>query len=74
MLRQVDPRAVGALLALYEHKAFEACQRLAQDIARQLAVPPEAGPVDWGHDSSTAFWIDRYREQGGAGAAAGRTA
>ncbi|CPL74987.1 glucose-6-phosphate isomerase [Bordetella pertussis] len=55
MLRQVDPRAVGALLA-------------------QLAVPPEAGPVDWGHDSSTAFWIDRYREQGGAGAAAGRTA
>ncbi|CPN89943.1 glucose-6-phosphate isomerase [Bordetella pertussis] len=53
MLRQVDPRAVGALLALYE---------------------PEAGPVDWGHDSSTAFWIDRYREQGGAGAAAGRTA
>ncbi|CFW27358.1 glucose-6-phosphate isomerase [Bordetella pertussis] len=60
MLRQVDPRAVGALLALYEHKA--------------LAVPPEAGPVDWGHDSSTAFWIDRYREQGGAGAAAGRTA
>ncbi|WP_304984962.1 hypothetical protein [Bordetella pertussis] len=90
VLRQVDPRAVGALLALYEHKAFvqaalwgaalggadeaQACQRLAQDIARQLAVPPEAGPVDWGHDSSTAFWIDRYREQGGAGAAAGRTA
>ncbi|MGK0625148.1 hypothetical protein QJT91_25100, partial [Bordetella bronchiseptica] len=81
---------VGALLALYEHKAFvqaalwgaalggadqaQACQRLAQDIARQLAVPPAAGPVDWGHDSSTAFWIDRYREQGGAGAAAGRTA
>ncbi|WP_033840117.1 glucose-6-phosphate isomerase, partial [Bordetella bronchiseptica] len=90
VLRQVDPRAVGALLALYEHKAFvqaalwgaalggadeaQACQRLAQDIARQLAVPPAAGPVDWGHDSSTAFWIDRYREQGGAGAAAGRTA
>ncbi|CPQ31918.1 glucose-6-phosphate isomerase [Bordetella pertussis] len=73
MLRQVDPRAVGALLALYEHKAFVQA-RLAQDIARQLAVPPEAGPVDWGHDSSTAFWIDRYREQGGAGAAAGRTA
>ncbi|CPQ95789.1 glucose-6-phosphate isomerase [Bordetella pertussis] len=62
MLRQVDPRAVGALLALYEHKAFV------------QAAPPEAGPVDWGHDSSTAFWIDRYREQGGAGAAAGRTA
>ncbi|MNY45069.1 Glucose-6-phosphate isomerase [compost metagenome] len=77
VLRQLDPRGLGALLALYEHKVFvqsvvwginpfdqwgvELGKRLASGIERELAVPVSAGVVDWGHDASTSYWIDRYR-------------
>lgn len=77
VLRQLEPRALGALLALYEHKVFvqsvvwgvnpfdqwgvELGKRLATGIERELAVPVAAGVVDWGHDASTSYWIDRYR-------------
>ncbi len=77
VLRQLDPRGLGALLALYEHKVFvqsvvwginpfdqwgvELGKRLATGIERELAVPVSAGVVDWGHDASTSYWIDRYR-------------
>ena len=77
VLRQLEPRALGALLALYEHKVFvqsvvwgvnpfdqwgvELGKRLATGIERELAVPVSAGVVDWGHDASTSYWIDRYR-------------
>lgn len=77
VLRQLEPRTLGALLALYEHKVFvqsvvwginpfdqwgvELGKQLANGIARELAVPVAAGVVDWGHDPSTSYWIDRYR-------------
>ncbi len=77
VMRQLDPRSLGALLALYEHKVFvqsvvwginpfdqwgvELGKRLATGIERELAVPVSAGLVDWGHDASTSYWIDRYR-------------
>ena len=77
VMRQLDPRSLGALLALYEHKVFvqsvvwginpfdqwgvELGKLLATGIERELAVPVSAGLVDWGHDASTSYWIDRYR-------------
>ena len=73
-LRKLDPRGLGALLALYEHKVFVQSVvwginpfdqwgvelgRLATGIERELAVPVSA--ADRGHDASTSYWIDCYR-------------
>ena len=75
--QRLDARTLGSLVALYEHKVFvqsvvwginpfdqygvELGKRLAAGIERELAVPVSAGVVDWGHDASTSYWIDRYR-------------
>ena len=64
MLRKLDPRGLGALLALYEHKVFvqsvvwginpfdqwgvELGKRLATGIERELAVPVSAAVADRG--------------------------
>ena len=77
VLRKLDPRGLGALLALYEHKVFvqsvvwginpfdqwgvELGKRLATGIERELAVPVSAAVADRGHDASTSYWIDCYR-------------
>ncbi|OZI32957.1 glucose-6-phosphate isomerase [Bordetella genomosp. 1] len=90
MLPRPDARSIGALLALYEHHnaLFEAVlarvhgcdgsgpvrRRLAAEIERQLGVPARAGTVDWHHDASTGYWIDRYRHVMHATGAGGRTA
>ncbi|OZI39807.1 glucose-6-phosphate isomerase [Bordetella genomosp. 5] len=82
MLPRPDARSLGALLALYEHHntLFESVlgrvhgcdgagpvrRRLAAEIERQLGVPARAGAVDWHHDASTGYWIDRYRHTAAA--------
>ena len=64
VLRKLDPRGLGALLALYEHKVFvqsvvwginpfdqwgvELGKRLATGIERELAVPVSAAVADRG--------------------------
>ena len=76
VLRKLDPRGLGALLAC-EHKVFvqsvvwginpfdqwgvELGKRLATGIERELAVPVSAAVADRGHDASTSYWIDCYR-------------
>ncbi|MGH8693195.1 MAG: glucose-6-phosphate isomerase [Burkholderiales bacterium] len=70
VLRQLDPRSLGALIALYEHKVFaqgaiwginsfdqwgvELGKQLANDVLEDL----KAGKVRSGHDASTARLID----------------
>lgn len=77
VLPRLTPRALGALIALYEHKVFVQSvvwglnafdqwgvalgKTLAARIARQLSVPAAMGEVDWRHDVSTSHWIDRVR-------------
>jgi glucose-6-phosphate isomerase len=73
---RLDPRTLGALVALYEHKVFtqgtiwginsfdqwgvELGKKLAQRIGPEL-VAPEADAAKLGHDSSTNALIRRYR-------------
>jgi glucose-6-phosphate isomerase len=73
-LEAITPTAVGALLALYEHRTFaqavmmginafdqwgvELGKVLAQGVARAL----EGKPAVRAHDPSTAAWIARLRE------------
>ncbi|MNN71981.1 Glucose-6-phosphate isomerase [compost metagenome] len=45
----------------FDQWGVELGKRLASGIERELAVPVSAGVVDWGHDASTSYWIDRYR-------------
>jgi len=45
----------------FDQWGVELGKRLATGIERELAVPVSAGVVDWGHDASTSYWIDRYR-------------
>ncbi len=75
LLQRLDPRCLGALIALYEHKVFvqgaiwglnsfdqwgvELGKQLAQTIVGELSG--EAGPVP--HDSSTARLIALYRQK-----------
>jgi len=72
MLPRLSPYALGALLALYEHKVFvqgliwginpfdqwgvEFGKVLATGIANELAG---AVPADPGHDASTAYWVQQ---------------
>jgi glucose-6-phosphate isomerase len=71
---ELNPRTLGELVALYEHKVFvqgviwgvnsfdqwgvELGKALAGRIAEELAEPPGSA---LGHDSSTNEMIDRYR-------------
>ncbi|MAE44284.1 MAG: glucose-6-phosphate isomerase [Magnetovibrio sp.] len=73
LLRRLDPRALGMLIALYEHKVFvqgviweidsfdqwgvELGKRLAKTVLRELQSDR---PVD-GHDSSTSGLINEYK-------------
>jgi glucose-6-phosphate isomerase len=73
LAERLEPRTLGALIALYEHSVFtqgaiwgidsfdqwgvELGKALAQRIAGELA--PDAAPAE--HDSSTAALIARYR-------------
>ena len=71
-MRALTPQALGALIALYEHKTYvqsviwginafdqwgvEAGKTLARDILEEI----ESGRVDEAHDPSTAALIKRY--------------
>ena len=73
LLRRLDPRALGMLIALYEHKVFvqgviweidsfdqwgvELGKQLAKTVLRELQ---DDRPVD-GHDSSTNGLINEYK-------------
>ncbi|HEY4278474.1 MAG TPA: glucose-6-phosphate isomerase [Conexibacter sp.] len=79
MADRLDPAALGALVALYEHKVFvqgtiwgidsfdqwgvELGKKLAQAIIPELESP---GDPDLAHDSSTNALIRRYRARRGA--------
>ncbi|MDO5744505.1 MAG: glucose-6-phosphate isomerase [Micrococcaceae bacterium] len=80
LLDRLDPRSLGMLIALYEHKVFtegviwdvdsfdqwgvELGKLLANTIAGELTADP-LPPMD--HDSSTAGLIRRYRSGRGRG-------
>jgi glucose-6-phosphate isomerase len=75
LLQRLDPRILGALIALYEHKVFvqgtiwninsydqwgvELGKQLAKKIEQQLTTP---GPV-FGHDASTNGLINYYKKR-----------
>jgi glucose-6-phosphate isomerase len=73
LLRQVDPHALGMLIALYEHKIFvQGClwdvnsyDQWGVELGKQLAskiLPELQGPdVPTGHDSSTNGLIAAYK-------------
>jgi len=74
LFRKLDPRTLGLLIALYEHKVFvqgiiwniNSFDQWGVELGKQLAkvILPELGeasaPV--GHDSSTATLIQACRE------------
>ena len=76
LAQRLDPRTLGALIAVYEHKVFtmgviwqinsfdqfgvELGKVLATTIAEELAAPAGSPPVT-GHDPSTNTLIERYR-------------
>ncbi|HET7159940.1 MAG TPA: glucose-6-phosphate isomerase, partial [Burkholderiales bacterium] len=75
LLEELTPRALGALIALYEHKVFaqsviwniNAYDQFGVELGKQLAnrILPEltaAGPVS-GHDSSTSGLINHARSR-----------
>lgn len=73
VLPRLSPYALGALLALYEHKVFvqglvwginpfdqwgvEYGKVLAKGILNELS----GAPIDAAHDASTAHWVDEFR-------------
>ncbi|WP_193089814.1 glucose-6-phosphate isomerase [Advenella sp. FME57] len=75
MMRSLTPFALGALLALYEHKVFvqglvwglnpfdqwgvEYGKVLTKDITAELKGAPARTP----HDASTQYWIDRINSE-----------
>jgi len=74
LFRQLDPKTLGALIAMYEHKVF--CQGIIWDICsfdqwgvelgKQLAariIPELKGPEEVNtHDPSTNGLINRYKQ------------
>jgi glucose-6-phosphate isomerase len=70
VLRQLDPRSLGALIALYEHKVFaqgvvwniNSFDQWGVELGKQLAngvlEDLRAGKARSGHDASTARLID----------------
>ncbi len=72
MLRKLDPRSLGMLIALYEHKIFTqgiiwniySFDQFGVELGKVLAkkiLPELSGEVPGNHDSSTANLINRYR-------------
>ena len=77
LFRQLDPKTLGSLIALYEHKVFvqgviwniNSFDQWGVELGKQLAkaILPElkqAAPVT-GHDASTNGLIDYYKRQRG---------
>ncbi|MBN8610601.1 MAG: glucose-6-phosphate isomerase [Deltaproteobacteria bacterium] len=76
---RLDPRALGALLALYEHRIFvqgwiwnvnsfdQWGVELGKKLARTVLAEIEGGP-DTGHDPSTASLVARVRASRGSSA------
>jgi glucose-6-phosphate isomerase len=70
VLRQLDPRSLGALIALYEHKVFAQGAiwninsfdqwgvELGKQLAKGVLEDLKAGKARSGHDASTARLID----------------
>lgn len=77
LLDELSPRALGALIALYEHKVFvqsviwniNAFDQWGVELGKQLAnrILPELGRSDAvsGHDSSTSGLINHFRARRG---------
>jgi glucose-6-phosphate isomerase len=74
LFRKLDPRTLGLLIALYEHKVFtqgiiwniNSFDQWGVELGKQLAkvILPELGEASapTGHDSSTATLIEACRE------------
>jgi glucose-6-phosphate isomerase len=74
LFRKLDPRTLGLLIALYEHKVFvqgiiwniNSFDQWGVELGKQLAkvILPELGEASApaGHDSSTATLIEACRE------------
>ena len=73
LLKQISPRSIGALIAIYEHKIF--CQGIllgigsfdqwGVELGKELAVNLEnelkSGLPNHKHDSSTKILVEYYR-------------
>ena len=78
LVREIDPRTLGMLIALYEHKIFvqgviwgvNSFDQWGVELGKQLAkaiLPELAGPEPVaGHDASTNGLINAYKELRGA--------
>ncbi|NBQ65083.1 MAG: glucose-6-phosphate isomerase, partial [Verrucomicrobia bacterium] len=79
LVQRFDPRTLGALIALYEHKIFvqgavwniNSYDQMGVELGKQLAkkIEPElekAGPVT-SHDSSTNLLINDYKRRSNRG-------
>ena len=75
MVERLTPRALGRLIALYEHKIFVqgviwniySFDQWGVELGKQLAkvILPELGGSEGTHDSSTNQLIDFYRSHRG---------
>ncbi|ANG63534.1 glucose-6-phosphate isomerase [Marinobacterium aestuarii] len=75
LLERLDPRTLGALIALYEHKIFvqgviwDICSfdqwgvELGKTLAKQILPELTGGSVSDKHDSSTRHLIEYFNEQ-----------
>jgi len=73
LLKRIEPRSLGSLIALYEHKIFvqgiilQICSfdqwgvELGKGLANKIAVELESGEVNQAHDSSTRELIRYYQ-------------
>jgi len=73
LLKRIEPRSLGSLIALYEHKIFvqgiilQICSfdqwgvELGKGLANKIALELESGEVNQAHDSSTRELIRYYQ-------------
>jgi glucose-6-phosphate isomerase len=73
LLKRIEPRSLGSLIALYEHKIFvqgiilQICSfdqwgvELGKGLANKIALELESGELNQAHDSSTRELIKYYQ-------------
>jgi glucose-6-phosphate isomerase len=73
LLKRIEPRSLGSLIALYEHKIFvqgiilQICSfdqwgvELGKGLANKIALELESGEINQAHDSSTRELIKYYQ-------------
>ncbi len=72
LLKRIEPKSLGSLIALYEHKIFvqgivlKICSfdqwgvELGKGLANKISLELDSGTINQGHDSSTLELIKYY--------------